>query len=128
MLRSCTESNSWLNGSSIVIVAILWAHGPIRDEYCHDIEYCEQQQPANLAVHGNRFCSSTMRNDFRFPSKADLENGSGDFEQPSRAHAAWAPAGNGCGNRRDRQCECSDRYRSIERHRYLLNFADKASG
>jgi hypothetical protein len=60
-------ADSWLNGSSIVIVAILWPYGPIRDEYCHEIEYCGQQQPANLAVHGNCFCSRQRATIFDFP-------------------------------------------------------------
>jgi hypothetical protein len=45
---------------SIIIVAIPRTHRPIRDDYCRDAEYCEQQQLADFVLHGDHPCSSTL--------------------------------------------------------------------
>jgi hypothetical protein len=38
-----TRAKKVLCGASIIVVAIFWPHRPIRHQYCHDAEHCEQQ-------------------------------------------------------------------------------------
>ena len=95
--RRPTKSSSLPLPGQFVIVAIFRPHGPIRDEYCHDMEYCEQQQTANLVSHGDSPCFVDNVQGFSIPHGVSvlrlylepiLANASGDFEQPGCAHAA----------------------------------------
>jgi hypothetical protein len=56
-----TRAKKVLCGASILVVAIPGPHRPIRNDYRHHAEYCEQQQLADFAFHSDHPCSSGMR-------------------------------------------------------------------